>query len=110
MALANDRRPVSLMASCALDEGGLRRQLERYRRLARSVARLDRRDDMLTVDFDPSLDSALLEEALTVERACCPFFGFDVTEDGRRLSVSVEEREQRPALDAIATALGAPTG
>lgn len=98
------------MASCALDEGGLRRQLERYRRLARSVSQLDRRDDALTVVFDSSLDRAALDEALTVERACCPFFGFDLDEGARRLTVTVDEREQRPALDAIATALGAPTG
>jgi hypothetical protein len=75
------------------------------RRVARAVTGSRREPGELLVDFDPAtLDRGLLEEALAVERECCPFFALRL--DGARLSARVAEPHQDPALDAIASLLG----
>ena len=90
---------------CSLDAAGMRVQRERYARLAGEITGSRRVPDELTVDFDPArLDRALLEEALAVERACCPFLALRL--DGATLRVRVAEPHQEPALDAIAHLLG----
>ena len=90
---------------CSLDAAGLSAQRERYGRVATAVTGSRRTADELTVDFDPrSLDRTALEEALAVERSCCPFFSLSL--DGERLRVRVAEPQQAPALDAIAHLLG----
>lgn len=95
-----------MISSCELDPDGLRRQRERYRRLGREVEAIERDRDTLTVRFRPTVDRSLLAEAVEVERACCPFFGFDFSAPARRLRVTVASNDQLPALDAIAAALG----
>jgi hypothetical protein len=94
------------IAACELDHDGLRRQRDRYRRLGREVEGIERDLDSLTVRFRPTVDEALLAEAIEVERACCPFFGLDYWAFARRLRVTVASRGQVVALDAIAAALG----
>jgi hypothetical protein len=101
--------PLPMAPSCALDETGLRLQLERYRRAgtgARLVGRTGRR---LAVDLDHDVDTKLVDELVTIERECCPFFTLDWEPDRRRLSVSVSQAEHEPALDAIAFALDLET-
>jgi hypothetical protein len=44
--------------SCALDEAGLRRQLERYRQVGRGVSLVDRTDRSMVVDLDRHIDVA----------------------------------------------------
>ncbi|HKP88672.1 MAG TPA: hypothetical protein VJT75_01740 [Thermoleophilaceae bacterium] len=90
---------------CDLDEAGLRDQGARYARLAPSVLAVEREPRALTVRFGPDLDVDLLEEALAVERRCCPFFELDFEGRGRRLRASVSEAEHASALDALAAAL-----
>src|SRR5438046_232563 len=94
--------------SCALDERAQRRQRARYERLAPSVKRFEREPDALVVDFDGEFDPRALQEALAVERECCPFFEFAFDERERRLRVTVTESEQLPALDALAHAMTRP--
>jgi hypothetical protein len=94
------------IATCELDQVGLRRQRDRYRRLGREVEGIERDPDSLTVRFRPGVDEALLAEAIDVERTCCPFFGFDYSAPARRLRVTVASRDQLAALDAIAGVLG----
>ncbi len=98
------------IAACELGRDGLRRQLDRYRHLGREAEAIERDGDSLTVHFHPTVDEALLAEAIAVERECCPFFTirFDAVE--RRLSILVGESAQRPALDAIRYALTDDTG
>ena len=88
--------------SCALDEAGRREQQARYARLAETVQRLLRETDSVQIDFGMDLDSKLLEEALAVERECCPFFQFSFDRRERRLRVTVDDDAMLPALDAIA--------
>jgi len=96
--------PIGAIPSCALDEPGLRTQRERYRQLAGTVNHLDRTPERILVRFDERLDRELLEQALEVERACCPFFVFAFNDPERSLEIAVAVPDQLPALDALADA------
>lgn len=87
--------------SCALDEAGQRGQLGRYARLGQSVTRMGRAADTLVIEFGPGLDLDRLEEALAVERECCPFFRFAFDPARRELRATVDDARKLPALDAI---------
>jgi hypothetical protein len=102
--------PLPMAPSCALDETGLRQQLERYRRAGRSARLLERTPRSLTIDFDRQVDVGLVEQTIAIERACCPFFDLRWEADVRRLTISVSRTEHQPALDAIAFALALETG
>ena len=93
--------------SCALDAGGLDRQRERYRRLSGSVVSVERAGHLLTARFGADLDRALLDEAIAIERECCPFFRIGFDEAERRLEVGVSDPALEDALDALAHGLGA---
>src|SRR5438128_11203215 len=82
------------IASCALDERGLRSQRGRYARLAASVLAVQRKPGALEVTLAPDYDRGVLERALAVERECCPFFRFELTEAGTLLRVSVTREEE----------------
>jgi hypothetical protein len=97
---------IAGIPTCALDEGGVEIQRDRYARLAPDVDRLEREPEAVLIEFREDFDRQLLVEALVVERACCPFFLFEFDERTRRLRITVREREQ-PALDAMADALTA---
>jgi hypothetical protein len=92
--------------SCALDEVGLRSQLERYRRAGQGAHPIERSRRRFVVEFDERIDGQLIAQAVAVERECCPFFALDWQAARRRLSVSVSRVEHEPALDALAFALG----
>src|SRR5437763_12548119 len=96
---------VSQIPTCALDEEGVQAQRARYMRLGRDVRRIRREPDAVVVEFSEGLDRNTLEDALAVERACCPFFLFEFDVDALRLRTTVRDREQLPALDAIQYAL-----
>ncbi|MFI4985018.1 MAG: hypothetical protein ACHQAV_03405 [Solirubrobacterales bacterium] len=97
--------PLPMTPSCALDETGLRLQLERYRRAGASARQVDRTGRRLAVDLDHAVDTKLVDGLVAIERECCPFFALDWEPDRRRLTVSVSQAEHEPALDAIAFAL-----
>ncbi len=92
--------------SCALDEAGLRLQLERYRRAGEGARPIERTPSRVVVELDERADGKLIEEAVAIERECCPFFALDWEPVRRRLTVSVAHVAHEPALDAIAFALG----
>jgi hypothetical protein len=91
---------------CGLDDAALAAQLDRYRALAAHVAAADRSPSELRVGFAPTVDRALLEQTIALERGCCSFFAIDL--DGRRLRIAVADPSQAPALAALAGALGVP--
>jgi hypothetical protein len=107
MAEDADAAELPLIAECRLDLDGLRSQRERYRRLGERLEGLDRGLHAFTVRFDEAVDPGLVEETVAVERECCPFFelAFDARE--RRLTLSVQDDQQAPALDGLLFALGA---
>jgi hypothetical protein len=92
--------------SCALDDAGLRRQLERYRQVGLSASLVDRTRRRLVVDLGSHVDARLVEETIATERECCPFFELGWEPEARRLTIAVSRAEHEPALDAIAYALG----
>jgi hypothetical protein len=96
---------LPLIAECRLDLDGLRVQRDRYRRIGEHIERLERGPRRLDVWLRPDVDLGLVREAVAVERECCPFYEIEVDPDARRLSLSVDEGAQDPALDAIRFAL-----
>jgi hypothetical protein len=94
--------------SCSLGTEGLRAQAARYARLGGWVEAFARTAEGFSVRFAPELDTALLEEALAVERGCCAFFRLDWEPAARELRAGVASPADRPALDALAGALGLP--
>jgi hypothetical protein len=101
-ALAQDELP-----SCALDEQGVKEQQARHERLAPSVTNLERPDETVVFTFSEDYDRQALEEMVAVEEQCCPFFRFAFDEGRRELAVGVKAEEMLPALEAIASHLGA---
>ena len=95
-----------MASSCALDEAGLRLQLDRYRRAGQGACVIERTRRSLVVELAGGVDAELVQEAVAVERECCPFFTLDWEPAPRRLTVAVSHAEHEPALDAIAFALG----
>jgi hypothetical protein len=91
--------------SCALDESGLRLQLERYRKIGRNARVIERTGRSLIAVLADDVDSELVAETIAVERGCCPFYGLAWEPARRQLTVSVSQAEHEPALDAIAFAL-----
>jgi hypothetical protein len=100
---------VRMVASCALDETGQRLQSERYRRAGEGAQLVERARRRLVVDLDAHIDNTLVDEMITVERACCPFLTLGWEPDRRRLTVSASLAEHEAALDAIAFALDIAT-
>lgn len=92
-----------MASSCSLDHGGQGQQLARYRALAPSVVSVERPSRALVVEFGDGFDRALLEQAVAIERECCPFLGIEVGE--RSLAISVERDGDAPMLDVFAEAL-----
>jgi hypothetical protein len=101
-ALAQDELP-----SCALDEQGVKEQQARHERLAPSVTSLERPGETVVFIFSEDYDRQALEEMVAVEEQCCPFFRFAFDEGRRELTVGVKAEEMLPALEAIASHLGA---
>ncbi len=91
--------------NCALDESGLRSQLERYRRAGRNARLIERTPRRLVADLDEAVDAELVAEAIAIERECCPFFLLGWEPSRRRLTVAVSRAAHEPALEAIAFAL-----
>lgn len=94
-------------ASCALDQAGLEAQLERYRVVGASATSISRRPGSLAVHVGEQPAGELIEQLISVERACCPFFALSWDPAGRMLGIAVSTPEHEPALEAIAYALGA---
>jgi len=92
--------------SCALSEDGLRQQLGRYRQIGARARILDRTRRHVVIDLGEDVDTELVEQAIEIERECCPFFSIDWQRARRELTISVALAENEPALDAIAFALG----
>lgn len=98
---------VADIPTCALDEEGVREQRDRYARVTPGVRRVVREPEAVTIEFRDDFDRDALDEALAVERECCPFFQFEFDQSRLRLRATVREPDQLPALDAMVHAVGA---
>jgi SAM-dependent methyltransferase len=108
-AIIRARKPqAAASAGCSLSEHGLRDQLARYKSLGARGRLIERANDRLAIEIPRGVDAGEIEDLMAVERDCCPFFELTWDPSERLLRISVGEQEHEPALDAIATALGAP--
>lgn len=98
--------PLPMAPSCALDEAGLRSQLERYRRAGVGAVLVERTSSRAVVDLDQQVDVQLVGETIAIERECCPFFDLSWEPGGRRLTIAVSRPDQEHAIEAILFALG----
>jgi hypothetical protein len=94
-----------MASACALDESGMRRQLERYRTVGLGASLIERTPQRVTVELDPQADGQVVDELIATERECCPFFDLVWEPDQRCLTFGVSDVEHEPALEAISLAL-----
>ena len=92
-------------AGCSLSVDELAAQLERYREIGRFAAAVEHEPGRVVVRFAGAPPSALIEQALEVERGCCPFYEIDYQPAIQRLAISVDHPDRYPGVDAIAHAL-----
>jgi hypothetical protein len=104
----NEPQPLPLLAECKLDLPGLRKQRDRYATLGRDLVGIEREPGRLIATFAQNVDEGLVRETIEVERECCPFFTLAYDAGGHRLSITVDEPVQDPALDALRYSLSAP--
>jgi hypothetical protein len=101
---------IPLPTVCTLDEAALLSQRDRYRRIGGHARLLQRSPRRLRLAIDAEAGDALIAEAVSVERICCPFFSIEWHPDvwvheTRTLEISVSSATYEPALSAIHTAL-----
>lgn len=95
----------SIAPACRLGEDELRAQLAGYRQISRHVETIQRDPRRLVAWLDPGVPRDRLERTLGVERGCCPFIEAEYDADRRRLTLTVREADQDPALDGVCEAL-----
>ena len=100
---------LPLIPGCSITKSDLVLQRRRLARLSRDVVHLHRTTHRLEVDFGPDFARQDLDDAVAVERRCCPFFIFAFDESANRLRVSVQQPAFAPALDALAEQLTTTT-
>ena len=93
--------------ACSLQGHEVEEQRRRHEALARSATGAVFDGEAVTVSFGESLDRALLDDMIAVERRCCPFFDIAYDEGTRLLRIGVRDPSMAPALDVIAERLGA---
>ena len=102
-------RPLPMApAGCELREQQLAEQLARYQQLSSTVLDIDRDGPRARITFAASVDTALLEHTLLVERGCCGFFTLRYDPSARTLTIQTEV-EQTDGLAMILSALTPPT-
>jgi hypothetical protein len=95
-------------ASCTLDSSELGEQLSRYRLVGLGARVVHDGPQQLVIRVDDEVADSVIEELLTVERSCCPFFKMEWGARSRHLSIGVSRLEDAPALEALRYALRAP--
>jgi hypothetical protein len=97
----NEPQMLPLVSECSLDPEAIRVQRKRYAALGRDLVDFERQRGRLTATFAPTVDGDLVRETIEVERECCPFFALVYDPAESRLSITVDDPAQEPALDAL---------
>ena len=92
-------------AVCSLTDEDLGAQLERYRQVGASSAVCVHEPRRLVISVGDAVPERLVDELVSVERSCCPFFELSWSTATHELSFSVRAAEHEPALAAVARAL-----
>ena len=104
--------PVALpmaISGCSLDPAALTEQLDRYRRLGHTAAGIQRDSDRILITFAETLDDALLDHTIAIERGCCTSLTVHYDTSSRTLSIAADPAG-RDALDAVVFALTEAAG
>jgi hypothetical protein len=104
-----DEKPLPMAPGCALDETGLRLQLQRYRSVGEGASVIEQTGLRLSITLDSRVDRALVDDLLATERECCPFLTLKWEPAELRLTFVAPGAEQEPALNGISLALGLDT-
>jgi hypothetical protein len=91
---------------CSLDEAGMGEQRARYARIAEGMTSLERTADAVRIELGQDFDRATLQKLVEVESQCCPFFRFVLNDAETELTISVDDPQMLPALEAIGSELG----
>jgi hypothetical protein len=91
-------------AECTLDHNELSAQLDRYRQLGATVARIERHANHAHVLFSRAVDRRLLKDTIRIEQECCSFFTLGYDPSTRMLLIGVDS-EHENALSVLLTAL-----
>jgi DNA-binding transcriptional MerR regulator len=93
--------------ACTLDAGEMPGRLTEWDRLLRhAVGRSALPSGGLRVEFDEGIEVGALARLVVAEQACCTFFRFAITVDGR--GVALEVHAPADALDLVAGLFGGP--
>ena len=92
-----------------MSEADLRAQLAGYARAGHGAEVLERGRRRRVIRVSSDVPESLILRLIEVERGCCPFFAMSWDGPGRRLAIEVSDSDHEPALEAIVTALGAPS-
>jgi hypothetical protein len=99
--------PPIVAQSCSLSEAELADQLARYRAAGRSAEVIERGRRRRVIRVAAEVPESLIRRLIEVEQGCCPFFELAWDPESRCLAVEVPDSDHEPALEAIASALGA---
>ncbi len=103
----NELHLLPLVSECGLEPEALRVQQERYATLGRDLVDVERKQGRLIATFTPDVAADLIRETIEVERECCPFLTLAYDATDHRLSITVQDPAQDPALDALHYSLSA---
>jgi DNA-binding transcriptional MerR regulator len=108
----SERTPVALgrdsddpPIACTLGAGEMQDRLTEWDRLLRhAIGRSPLASGGLRVEFDERIDVGALARLVVAEQACCAFFRFAITVDGRGVALEVDAPAD--ALDLVAGLFG----
>jgi hypothetical protein len=93
-------------AWCSLDGAGWSVQRARYAAAGEGATVIERDRQRIVVHVGERVSDTLLDELVTIEGSCCPFFELNWLPQRRQLAASVVRPEDEPALEALIYALG----
>jgi hypothetical protein len=99
----------TVVPKCSLGETELREQLAAYASAGVDAEVLVHERQRRVIRVSPDVPEPLILRLIEVEHGCCPFLALSWDADSRRLAIEVSDSDHEPALEAIVTALGAPS-
>ncbi|HEX8804934.1 MAG TPA: MerR family transcriptional regulator [Acidimicrobiales bacterium] len=93
--------------ACTLDGGEMADRLDAWQAVLAGATAREPVDGGIRVALDPTVDLGAVAALAGAEHACCPFFTFAVTVDGR--GPALEVRAPDDAADLVAGVFGAPS-
>jgi hypothetical protein len=93
-------------SGCSQDAARFKAQAHRYKQAGEGAEVLERTPRKLSLRLAPAANLDSLEEAIAIERDCCPFYEIHFDRSSRELSFAISRADEESALEAIADAFG----